>query len=139
MPMQELQVGQVRLSVEDSRLHMVDLNVSPVEKERSTPGTPPVRSLEQDADPAHGQRMLTQPLGPVHEIAVEWTGGAGHFHMALDGCVRVVHEAESGRSRKLQSTGGAAPPVLVEHRFPTLLIVTATSPMSQRAHQVVVA
>src|SRR5689334_12606869 len=80
MPMQELKIRQVRVTVEDSRLHVVDLDFSPVEQEQPTPGTPPMLSLQQDAHPAHGQRMLTQSLAPVPEIAVEWTGGAAHFH-----------------------------------------------------------
>jgi hypothetical protein len=94
--MQELKIRQVRLTIEDSRLHVVDLDFSPVEKERSTPGTPPTLSLQQDAHPAHRQRMLTQSLGPVHEIAVEWTGGTAHFHVTLDRCIGMVHQTQTG-------------------------------------------
>jgi hypothetical protein len=88
--MQELQVGKVRGSAANARTHVIDFDVSPVEKERSTPGTPPLLPLEQDCDPAHGQRMLTQPLGPVHDVAVERASGAAHFHVTLDGCVGVL-------------------------------------------------
>src|ERR1700680_4817335 len=96
MAMQELQVGQVRRAVEDSRAHVIDLDVSPVQKKRSTPGTPPLLSLEQDGDPARGQRMLTQPLGPVHDVAVERAGRAAHFHVALDGSISMVHQSQTG-------------------------------------------
>ena len=93
MAMQELQVGQVRRAVEDSRAHVIDLDVSPLHEERSTPGTPPVLSLEQDCHPACGQRVLTQPVGPVHDVAVERAGGAAHFHVALDGCISMMDQA----------------------------------------------
>ena len=75
---------------------MIDLNVAPVGEEQPTPGTPPVLSLEQDRDPARGQRVLTQPLGPVHEVGIEWAGGAAHFDVTPDGHVGMVHEAQTG-------------------------------------------
>jgi hypothetical protein len=49
MAMQELQVGQVRRAVEDSRAHVIDLEVSPVQKERSTPGNLPCCRLSEMA------------------------------------------------------------------------------------------
>ena len=96
MAMQKLQVGQIRGAVEDSRAHVINLDVSPVNKERTTPGTLPLLSLEQDGDPARGQRVLPQALGPVHEVGVEWAGVAAHFHVALDRCISVAHQAQTG-------------------------------------------
>jgi hypothetical protein len=95
MPVEELEVGQIRMSIEHSWTHVIDLDLGPIQ-ERSTPGTPPVLSFEQDGDPAHRQWVLTQPLGPVDEVTVERAGGAAHFHVALDRCIRVVHQAQTG-------------------------------------------
>jgi hypothetical protein len=53
MSMQELQVLQIRVPVKDSRAHVIHFYLSPVQEERSTPGTPPVLSLGQDGHPAH--------------------------------------------------------------------------------------
>ena len=94
--MQELQVGQIRCSPEDTRKQMIDLNVAPVGEEQPTAGTPPLLSLEQDRDPACSQRVLTQPLGPVHEVGIERAGGAAHFDMTSDGHVGMVDEAQPG-------------------------------------------
>jgi hypothetical protein len=63
MSMQQLQLRQIRVPVEDARAHVIDLDLSPVQEERSTPGTPALLVLEQDGDPAHRQRVLTQPVG----------------------------------------------------------------------------
>jgi hypothetical protein len=91
--MQELEVGQIRVPVEHAWAHVIDLDRSSVQEERSTPGTPAPLAPEQEGDPARRQRVLTQPLRPVHEVAIEGAGGTAHFHVALDGCIRMVHQA----------------------------------------------
>ena len=95
MAMQELQVRQVCASVEHAWVHVIDFDVSPGQKQRSTPGTPSLLAFEQDGHPSRGQRVLTQPLGPVHDVAVEWAGGAAHFQVALDGRINMLHRAQT--------------------------------------------
>src|SRR5258707_657572 len=127
-PGQELQVGQIRCSPECTREQGIDLDVVPVGEEQPTPSTPPMLSLEQDRGPACCQRVLTQPLGPVHEVGIEWAGGAAHFDVTLDGHISMVHKALTGRRGELQTTGCSTPPVLLNDPSQPLVAVAAASP-----------
>src|SRR4051794_6022024 len=138
-PVQELHVSQVCCSPECTREQVINLDTTPVSEEQPTAGTPPLLSLEQDRDPACGQRVLTQPLGPIHEVSIERTGGAAHFDMTSDGRIGMVDEAQTVWRGELQPAGCATAPVLIEHPSQTLVTVTAASPVLERAHQVVVA
>jgi hypothetical protein len=90
--------------VEHAWAHVIDLDLSSIQEERSTPGTPALLAPEQDSDPAHRQRVLTQPLGPVHEVTVE---GASPEHIPTN--------ILADRLKRLEAAGLVAPVAYSEH------------------------
>ncbi len=81
MTVQGLHVSQVVSSPERAGDDMIDLDVIPVREEQPAARADTALSFEQDCHPARRQRVVTQPLRPVHKVAVVGTGRPAHFHM----------------------------------------------------------
>jgi len=95
MAMQYLQVGVRGGASLLLRLDVVDFQPVGIAKEQGTGRTAPVLSLQEEGKTAPHQRVVTQPLTPVDEIAVKGASRAASLHMAANGCSLVLGEDEA--------------------------------------------